>query len=207
VLHPVGKLPAAVYWRRRALVLLLLVSVLGGGGWFAATGIGRWRAHAATAAAASTTRPVPTPALEQVVPSPAGLQASASAESCTDAMIGVSVRAPARAATGAAITVELVVTNTSASPCLQALDQALQEIVLLDAHGARVWGSDDCSPPSGSDARTLAPGQPVSFAHPWDGLTSEPTCAARRVPPPAGQYVLRARLGTVVSADAPLTLA
>src|SRR3954465_6426212 len=33
VLHPVGPLPAAVYWRRRVLVLTLLVSVLGGGGW------------------------------------------------------------------------------------------------------------------------------------------------------------------------------
>src|SRR6059036_2584552 len=33
VLHPVGRLPAAVYWRRRLMVLVLLLAVLGGGGW------------------------------------------------------------------------------------------------------------------------------------------------------------------------------
>ena len=33
VLHPVGTLPAAVYWRRRLVVLVLLLAVLGGGAW------------------------------------------------------------------------------------------------------------------------------------------------------------------------------
>lgn len=215
MLHPVGKLPAAVYWRRRALVLLLLMSVLGGGGWAATTGIVRWRAHAATAAAASpTTRPVPTPALEQVVPPPAGarspvpaaLSASMTAAPCSDAMIGVSVRAPASAAVGAKPTLQLVVTNTSAVVCVRALDAGLQEIVLLDAHGTRVWSSNDCLPESGKDTRTLAAGESVSFPLVWDGLASEPTCTGARVPPPAGTYTLRGRLGTKVSPDAPLTL-
>ena len=35
MLHPVGKLPAAVYWRRRLLLLALVVAVLGGGAWLA----------------------------------------------------------------------------------------------------------------------------------------------------------------------------
>ena len=33
VLHPVGKLPARVYWRRRRVLLGLLLSSCGGGGW------------------------------------------------------------------------------------------------------------------------------------------------------------------------------
>ena len=204
MLHPVGKLPAAVYWRRRALVLLVVMSVVGGGGWLAATGIGRWRANVATAAAAT---PTTVPALDQVVPSPAGLQAPATAVPCSDGMIGVSVRAVPRAAVGARVPVQLVVTNSSATACLQVLDQTLQEIVLLDAHGTRVWGSDDCIAGSGHASRTLAPGQAVSFPVDWDGRTSEPTCSAPRVPPPPGQYLLRGRLGTKVSADSALTLA
>ena len=33
MLHPVGPLPTAVYWRRRLLVLVGTLGVLGGGGW------------------------------------------------------------------------------------------------------------------------------------------------------------------------------
>src|SRR5215207_2372987 len=33
VWHPVGELPAAVYWRRRLVVLAVLLGILGGGGW------------------------------------------------------------------------------------------------------------------------------------------------------------------------------
>ena len=40
----------------------------------------------------------------------------------------------------------------------------------------------------------------------WGGLTSEPTCTTARVNPPAGTYVVRGRLDTKSSADAPLTL-
>src|SRR5947209_8177858 len=52
VLHPVGPLPAAIYWRRRALVLTLLLSVLGGGGWVGwALVTGRFDDTTATASA------------------------------------------------------------------------------------------------------------------------------------------------------------
>ena len=33
VWHPVGDLPARVYWRRRLVVLVVLIGVVGGGGW------------------------------------------------------------------------------------------------------------------------------------------------------------------------------
>ena len=41
----------------------------------------------------------------------------------------------------------------------------------------------------------------------WGGLTSEPTCTVARGTPAAGSYLVRGRLDTRVSADAPLTLA
>jgi hypothetical protein len=222
VLHPVGPLPAAVYWRRRAMVLTLLVSVLGGGGWLGyavVTGRG-W--PATTPAAATSSAPVGTPALERVVPSLAGVQVPTvagttvrtpsgssqppppAAGPCTDDHIGLAVRTPGRVAPGAKPTFELQVANTSRTPCVRALDKGLQELVILDSAGRRVWGSNDCFPEVSRDSRTLAPGEVVTFPIVWSGLTSEPTCTAARVPPPAGAYVVRGRLDTKTTPDAPL---
>ena len=89
---------------------------------------------------------------------------------------------------------------------MRALDKGLQEMVLLDHAGGRVWGSNDCFPESSSDLRMLAPGEVVVFPVVWAGLGSEPTCTAARVPPAPGAYVVRARLDTAVSPDAAFTI-
>jgi hypothetical protein len=228
VLHPVGDLPAAVYWRRRLVVATLLVSVLGGGGWLGDRLIGK-RAQLGTVAASSPaprTEPA-APALDRVVPSLAGVRTPAVAAAaattpvvpaaattpapvagapCADAMLSLQVRAPASVAVGSKATFDLVVTNRSPVPCVRALDKALREVVLLDAAGNHVWGSNDCYPDSRSDSRTLAPAEAVSFPVGWDGLSSEPTCTAPRVSAAAGSYVLRGRLDTLIGPDVPLTL-
>jgi hypothetical protein len=226
VLHPVGPLPASVYWRRRIVVLLVLLALLGGAGWLGWTW---WSTRdGGSAAAGSTTETTRTeiPQLERVVPSLADIRTPtpppvpeaaeaatppapaepAPGSPCTDAMIDLAVRAPASVAAGSKPTFELVVTNISAVPCLRSLDKGLQELVLLDTAGNRVWGSNDCFPEQSSDLRTLAAGEAVAFPVVWGGLTSEPTCTAARVPPPPGSYLLRGRLDTKVSADAPIVL-
>jgi hypothetical protein len=150
-----------------------------------------------------TPSPPPTPSPPRAaVPSPGPVAPVA----CTDDVLGLAVRAPAVVAVGATPTLELVVTNTSRAPCVRSLDRRLQEVVLLDGRGTRLWGSNDCFPEAGPDTRTLAPGSSVSFPLTWSGLTSEPTCTARRVPPAAGAYVLRGRLDTRTSGDTPITL-
>jgi hypothetical protein len=225
VLHPVGPLPAAVYWRRRLVVLLVLLVVLGGGGWLAVsllTGSG----DTASAAGSTTPSSVGTPALDRVVPSLAGVQtptppptatAPAAAETpappaqeagapCGDDVVALEVRTPGTVPSGSSPVFELVVTNTAAVPCTRVLDAQLQEMVLLDGAGARLWGSNDCQPGSSSDTRTLAPGEQVVFPLTWSGLTSEPTCSAARVPVGPGAYVVRARLDTKTSPDAPLQI-
>jgi len=234
VLHPVGPLPAAVYWRRRLLVLCLVLAVLGGGGWLTVAAL-TGQDDADPVAAASTRDAAPSaapPSLEAVVPSLASVQvptvgpspepAPETAEPpaepvadgpvpggpCSDDMIAVEVRAPGPSvAVGSKPTLDLVVTNVSPVPCVRVLDKGLQEIVLVDSGGTRVWGSNDCIPEASSDTRTLAPGEQVAFPLVWGGRTSEPTCAAERVPVGPGQYVLRARLDTKTSPDAPLTIA
>ncbi|SNS72065.1 hypothetical protein SAMN04488107_3554 [Geodermatophilus saharensis] len=225
MLHPVGPLPAAVYWRRRLLVLLVLLVVLGGGGWLGVSLLTGSGDTAAAAGSAASSSPVGTPALDRVVPSLAGVQtptpppsttppapqppappAQEAGAPCGDDVVALEVRTPGSAPSGSAPVLELVVTNTAAVPCTRVLDKQLQEMVLLDAAGARLWGSNDCQPETSSDTRTLAPGEQVVFPLTWSGLTSEPTCTAARVPVAPGSYVVRARLDTKTSPDAPLQI-
>lgn len=223
VWHPVGELPARVYWRRRAVVLIVALALLGGLGWlgFALLSGG----DGASEAASGASEAVPEPALERVVPPltavatpdpppvaeavlepPVAAPEPLAGGPCTDDMITLDVRAPAEVPVGSKPTFELAVANVSAVPCVRPLDKGLQEIVMVDAAGNRVWGSNDCFPEVSSDPRTLAPGEVVTIPLVWGGLTSEPTCTVPRVNPPPGTYVLRARLDTKVSPDAPITL-
>ena len=227
VLHPVGPLPAAVYWRRRLLVLALLLAVLGGGGWLVVAALTGGDGGTATSAAAATTDAADPgdepPALEQVVPSLASVQTPTPAPEppaepapvtagptpggpCSDDMIRLEVRAPGSAPVGGKPTFELVVTNVSSVPCVRVLDAGLQEVLLLDAAGNRVWGSNDCFPEATSDTRTLAPAESVAFPLTWGGLTSEPSCTAERGTPAPGQYVLRGRLDTKTGPDVPFPI-
>jgi hypothetical protein len=221
VLHPVGPLPAAVYWRRRALVLTLLLGVLGGAGWVGVLLIGP---HApgtgvTPVAATSSRTALPTPALERVMPALAGVLIPTTAAPttakrstavpggpCSDAMLRLEVRAPTSASAAAKPAFALVVTNVASVPCVRAVDKGLQEMVMFDTAGRRIWGSNDCSPETGRDRRTLAPGEALTFPVLWSGLTSEPTCTAPRVAPKAGTYVLRGRLDTLTGPDSLMTL-
>jgi hypothetical protein len=236
VFHPVGPLPAAVYWRRRFLVLTLFVSVFGGGGWFAyaaTTGTG-WPTFTEAAASSPAPAPVGTPALDRVVPSLASVQVPTSATStastasaantrhnaaptvagptpsravaCTDDLIGLEVRSPGRVAVGAKPTFELRVVNTSRAPCVRALDKGLQERAILDGAGRRLWGSNDCFPETSRDTRTIAPGEVVSLPIIWSGLTSQPACAGARTPLAPGTYLVRGRLDTKKTPDARLVV-
>ena len=225
MLHPVGKLPATVYWRRRLMVLGLLLAVLGGAGWLAVTLLDGGNAGAAPSSPAAERSPVRVPALERVVPTvssvatptppdllvadpvpPAPPAAPAPGDPCTDDMTSLEVRTPPAVALGSKPTFELLVGNVSAVSCVRILDKGVQELVLLDPAGTRIWGSNDCFPEVSADSRTLAPGEVVTFPVLWGGLTSEPTCTAARVNPAPGSYLLRGRLDTKTSADVPLVL-
>jgi hypothetical protein len=221
-LHPVGKLPAAVYWRRRAVLLAVLLALAGGGAWL---GLTLLSARDSASGASSAAVPRPSPALDRVVPSleavatptPPLLPTSTAPATptvpapvpggpCTDDMISLEVRTPGTAAVGSKPTFDLLVANVSAVPCVRALDKGLQELLLYDLSGNRMWGSNDCFPEASSEQRTLAPGEVVTIPVVWGGLTSEPTCTAARGNPGPGNYVVRGRVATKISPDAPLTL-
>ncbi|MGY1825893.1 MucR family transcriptional regulator [Blastococcus sp. SYSU DS0541] len=221
MLHPVGPLPAAVYWRRRLAVLVVLLALLGGVAWGVLALVPDGGGSGSAAVPAAGVAPTEPPALERVVPSVAEVRTPGTTAPptqppvpagptpggpCTDEMLGLEVRTPGAVAVGDKPTFELVVVNSSSVPCVRPLDKQLQEFVMVDATGARIWGSNDCFPESSSEQRTLAPGEPVVLPVQWGGLTSDPACAAPRVTPSPGGYVVRGRLDTKVSGDAPLTL-
>ena len=138
MLHPVGELPAAVYWRRRLTVLALLLALLAGAGWlgFVLMSRGDDGTTAPAASTGSARSSVPVPALERVVPSfeslstpspPAVLAAEAVPPApappaptpggpCSDDMISLEVRTPSAVALGSKPTFELLVANVSTVP-------------------------------------------------------------------------------------------
>jgi hypothetical protein len=222
VLHPVGRLPARVYWRRRLGVLVVLLALLAGGGWLTARLLDRTGDAPPTGARA--TGAVPTPALEQVLPSlaavrrpeaapgtsPAGAgqtpapttsAAPAPGGPCGDDMIELTMRAPTRVAAGSSPTLTIVVRNVADVPCTRRLDAELREVQLFDSEGKRVWGSNDCRPEQSDRRKTLAPQQGVALDVVWSGLSSAPGCAGERTAPAPGVYVLRGRLDTATTPD------
>ena len=88
---------------------------------------------------------------------------------------------------------ELQVTNTGATPCVQDLADKQVELKVYNGE-SRVWGSHDCKVQPGSTERVLAPRVPVRVAVTWSGLSSRPGCAGTRQRVGAGTYTLWARL-------------
>ena len=218
VLHPVGRLPSRVYWRRRLVVLAVLLGLVAGGGWLTLRLLDRAAASTTTAAPTTEKSAVPTPALEQVLPPVATVRTPTTAtpgsriptrvqpgptpgSPCTDDMVALAMRAPTAVAAGSKPTLEIVVRNVSDVPCVRRLDKELQEVVLLDGDGDRVWGSNDCFPEKSDKKRTLAPREGVVLRIVWGGLSSRPKCAGERTTPDPGGYVLRGRLGDKETPD------
>jgi hypothetical protein len=147
---------------------------------------------ATTTAASAPTTPKPKPA-----PPP---------KPCTDAALRLTV-SPAQPAylVGQAPVLRLQIRNVSTLSCVRDLGAALQEVLLY--HGTqRLWSSNDCYPEGLRDQVLMRPGVVHTFAVTWSGLSSRPTCAGARSRVGAGAYTLVARLGTLVSPRAPMTL-
>ncbi len=198
MLHPVGKLPPAVYWRRRLFVGVVLLLILwivwiligGGGGSGKSSADGTQQSSVNSTSAPTTQATVPS---TPVSTSTAGT-VSAGTVSCTPAMLTVT------AATGkksypvsGTPDLYLVVTNTSTKPCKQ--DLADKQIELRVYTGdVRVWGSHDCKIEPGTDVETLLPKKAVRRGIVWSGQTSAPGCAGTRLVAQAGTYTLLALL-------------
>jgi hypothetical protein len=234
VLHPVGPLPASVYWRRRAVVfaglvavLLLFRAILHGGG------DEQPRDSAAAVGSPSPTEPsgavtsadpgglTASPATDD--PGRAGDGAAPTAATpapttagptpkpvppkpCADATLRLTV-SPAQPAyaVGQAPVLRLQVRNVGTVACTRDLGAALQEVLLYNGT-QRLWSSNDCYPEGERDQELMRPGVAHSFSVTWSGLASRPKCFGARTRVGAGSYQLIGRLGSLVSPRAPLAL-
>ncbi len=235
MLHPVGPLPASVYWRRRAVafaglvgVLLLVWAVLPGGD-------DTPRDSAAAVGSPSPTEPAAAPSDSGGLtaspatddpgraadgPAPTATTPTATTpvattarptptpapKPCPDSALRLTISAAQQAyVVGQAPVLRLQVRNVATAPCIRDLGAALQE-VLLYRGTQRLWSSNDCYPEGERDTELMRPGVVHAFSVTWSGLVSRPKCAGTRTPVGAGSYALVGRLGTLVSPPAPLTL-
>jgi len=190
-LHPVGPLPAATYWRRRAvllgvvvLVLLLVRSALGGDGPEPVAAPGS--PTPSVTRAPSTTRP-PTPTATR----PGGTG------TCADRALRLTTRTDARSyPAGTAPKITVTVTNTSGTTCRRDLGGKALEVLVYSGQD-RIWSNDDCSPDTASAVQTLRAGATLETSVTWQRRRSAPGCPSGRPEAQAGTYVVRARLGTL----------
>ena len=159
------------------------------------------------AATSEQLRPDETPGRPVPVATPVPVPATGPVP-CTNAMLAVTAEiARPVYRVGEHPVLRLTITNSTDQPCVRDLDPARQEIVVWSGDGAtRLWSSNDCSPVSGVDLRTMVPGQPVVSAVTWVGRTSAPGCAAPRTEVPAGAYRVMTRLDDDISAPVPFLL-
>lgn len=236
MLHPIGRLPSQVYWRRRLLLVGIVLALSVGAGWFFVGGASGDEDGAQAETTSLTTSQDSSgaqvlPGLEQIVPSlapaevddaatpaegaapvpspvPAPVPEPVEPGPCPDEAIGLTVGSElGQYAAGSKPLLGLSVTNIAAVPCFRDLDLALQTWGLFATDGTRLWGSNDCYPePSVPSIQLLQPGQVVTFTIIWSGQTAEPTCSVARQTLGPGSYVLRGYLGTILSPDVPLVL-
>jgi hypothetical protein len=216
--HPVGSQSSTVYWRRRlmllgavALLIILLVLTVkiaasDGDTTHQGTG-GTTRPAAPTTSHTHTTPAAHTSASSSSPASHSSTKSSPAApQPCLASQLSIAaVAGQSTYHVGDEPLLELQVTNTGSTPCVQ--DLADKQIELRVYNGeSRVWGSHDCQIQPGTNPRTLAVNQPVRVAITWSGLTSQPNCAGTRQRVGAGTYTLYALLSGKTGKAAQFTI-
>ena len=194
MLHPVGPLPVATYWLRRAVVFagLLICCILLG------VLLGAAGGSTSPAKPAGAGVDIPTPVLSASGPVAAAASPTTSA-ACSDADLGVAISTGAESYPAGSLPKFVVtVTNTGSAPCTRDLGAEATVITVLSGND-RIWSSGDC-PRAGTDVRTLSPGAAVRLASSWDRKRSVPGCTttgAAGTPAKTGVYVASVKLGTL----------
>lgn len=230
----VGPLPAAVYWRRRALVLgaaLLVVFLIAQACMAAGSGPSDEVSGGESpgpgehtiGGALGFTPPAdrePEPddsqrADEVAAPDPEAPQLDAA--QCTDEEMSISaeVRTPgggARTEFSAGEPVEfwIIIRNDADRTCVRNIGGSYRELYLIEGTGAsRFWSSRGCAAPEGDDEQELSPGFEASYYLVWNGRASS-SCDDDDQPDgplvTPGEYQLYASLGSALSDPVDLTV-
>jgi hypothetical protein len=100
----------------------------------------------------------------------------------------------------------LVIANAGPAACFRDVSRTLRELVITGSDAKRLWSSNDCYAPPGTDTRLIQPGEKLEFTVNWAGRTSAPGCPSRRRTLPAGTYLLTGKLGGIASQPVSLVL-
>ena len=157
---------------------------------------------AASPGAAPSARPTTRPAVPPATVPPGPPKA------CPDSVLKVTAQTGAPSyRVGERPLLRLLVVNTGKVACTRDVNRKLRELLIFSADGRkRLWSSNDCYGPPGTEQRLLPPGKPQAFQLSWAGRTSAPGCPLERTTVPAGTYRVIGRLGHLAGPPVPLTL-
>jgi hypothetical protein len=217
----VGDLPAAVYWRRRAVVLVgiglvVIIIVYACSGTGSATN-GQPPSSPTTlhnvisvepTSPGTTTTPPATAFTLNMGQASQGADPAASG-ACTDTEMSVTVKAaPAVVAPGQGAVFTITIRNTSARTCTRDIGADRQEMRLTGSDGKIVWTSDECPGNTGSQIYTFDANEYVSYPLNWNGRPSRTGSGQKSCTigtgVPGGTYQLVGRLDQITST--PVTL-
>lgn len=191
------RLPARVYWVRRAVVIggvvLLAALVVGLAHPWAGRAADRAAARAsASATTTTTTAAAATTAATTPPPAPAPTPTTSlrgGVGDCQAAQLALAVTADAvDVAAGVSPTFTVTIKNTGTASCLVDAGDAYRELVVTSG-ADRVWSSKDCVAANAS-RRTLllAAGQADSTHVPWNRVRSAAGCPGGQSRPGTGTY-------------------
>jgi hypothetical protein len=174
----VGSLPAAVYWRRRAVVLVglaMVVLVVS----YACNGPDAPAATNPSSSPTPASTPSPTPSLQRPTietsspTTPAfTLPVPANTGACGDTELELTASATtATVSQGSTVDVTIKIKNISSRACSRDVGADMQELRLLN-NDALVWSSDDCGANHGSNVKSFGAGKDMSFTLTWNGRRS-----------------------------------
>jgi hypothetical protein len=221
----VGPLPAAVYWRRRAVVLgAVLLVVLAVSYTCSGPKAGSQPPPKSSPSAKASAKPSPTLQPAELIsptastpatvtsPYPPIVDSSVDPRACTDAELRIIAKPVSTTVTrGQDVVIYLYIKNISNRTCTRDIGPDLQELRVVEG-ADKIWSSDDCGTARGSSPRSFVPNFEVSFNVDWNGKMST-TCTgsgASRAPsgpvPDAGRYQVLGRVGTAQSKPFTLTI-
>jgi hypothetical protein len=192
LLHPVGHLPASVYWVRRALVLVVLAVLLvlllrlfaGGGGGdpvnSAATGPGQQPSTGAPSVPATgptTSEPVRTDPPKDT--------------KCAGTDVRISVLPASRTITSGAGLNFTIRLSAVRAQCTATLDPSVLSLTIASGKD-QIWSTSQCEQAILRATMILAKGKESTITVAWDGRRSGPGCLPGQPGAKPGTYVVAA---------------
>lgn len=181
------RLPARVYWVRRAVLLLVVALVVLLVWLIARAALGGGPAAKAPTTPSTSTSPTITPKPGPTItttPYPGGITNCAA----TDLVLTI-VPGASTFAAGVSPTFTLTITDNGPAPCLVDAGDTHRAIVITSGTD-RIWSNQDCAA-AAADPRTLllTPKQTDTTQLAWNLVRSAPGCPAGLPVPAAGTYV------------------